>query len=77
MNASEKLTESKSAKPKPNIPRKAYTMDEAGASIGLSYVSIWRLVKAGKIRTFKALSKQLIPLSELDRYIAEQLEANQ
>ena len=59
--------------PKPSVDRVSLTLDEAAASIGISYVSLWRLTKAGKIRTVRALSKQLVPVSELNRFIQDQL----
>ncbi len=51
--------------------RLAYTLQEAAALCGVSYISVWRLVKRGKIRTCGHLRHKLVSRSELERFLAE------
>ena len=50
--------------------RLAFTLSEAAQLCGISYVSIWRLVKRGKLRTCGALRHKLVSRQELDRFLA-------
>ncbi|HLH56308.1 MAG TPA: helix-turn-helix domain-containing protein [Verrucomicrobiae bacterium] len=54
-----------------NVERLAYTMNEAGLLLGYSYLSIWRLVKRGKLKTCGGLRKRLIAKAELERFLRE------
>lgn len=47
----------------------AYRMDEAAAAIGLSKPTLYRLVKAGELRTFKMGHRTLIRREELEALI--------
>jgi hypothetical protein len=49
------------------VPRQAYRVAEFADALGLSDQSVWRAIKAGKIRTFKLNAMVLIPVEELDR----------
>ncbi len=55
--------------------RLAYTLQEAAALCGVSYVSVWRLVKRGKIKTCGALRHKLVSKVELERFLTTTQEA--
>lgn len=59
----------------PLSERLAYTLQEAARLIGISYVSVWRLVKRGKIRTCGGLRHRLVSRDELHRFLATTQEA--
>ena len=51
--------------------RRAYTLKETAALLGISYITAWRLVKRGKLRSSNALRTMLIPSEEIDRFLRE------
>lgn len=54
--------------------RLAYSYEDAGAQLGdLSRGKVIDLVTAGKLRVIKVGTRVLIPHSELERFISEQL----
>jgi excisionase family DNA binding protein len=55
----------------PAIPRLAYNLNEAAQSLGISYISAFRLVQRGKLKSIRALRHHLIPRSELLRFLAQ------
>lgn len=55
--------------------RLAFTLQEAASLCGISYVSAWRLVKRGKLRTCGALRHRLVSREELNRFLAQTTEA--
>jgi excisionase family DNA binding protein len=55
-------------------PRLAYTMRETAAILGVSYISVHRLIKRGLLRSSSALRHKLIPASEIDRFLNSTLE---
>lgn len=59
----------------PLSERLAYTLQEAAGLCGVSYVSVWRLVKRGKIKTCGALRHRLVSRDELHRFLAQTEEA--
>jgi excisionase family DNA binding protein len=46
-------------------------MSEAAEALGISYQSIWRLIRRGLLKTSGGLRHKLISLAELQRYLAE------
>ena len=67
--------------PKPNqaasgqtLPRLAYTMDETAKILGVSYITIHRLLKRGKLRASTALRSKLIPAAEIERFLKDTTE---
>ena len=56
-----------------NFPpnRLALNQQEAAEALGISVVSLWRLVKRGLIRPSIALRIPLYPISELERFLRE------
>jgi hypothetical protein len=55
------------------LPRKAYTMAETAAILGISYISVHRLLQRGLLRSSTALRHKMIPASEIDRFLASTL----
>ena len=56
---------------KRSVERLAYSIYETAALLGVSYHTIWRLVKRGKIQAFEGISgKTLITRKELDRFLS-------
>lgn len=54
--------------------RLAYSYEEAGAQLSISRGTVVDLVTAEKLRVIKVGARRLIPHSELERYIREQLD---
>ncbi len=54
-------------KPAPLEGRAAYTITEFANLIGRSRVTIWRHIRAQRIRTVDVLGQPMIPASELER----------
>ena len=53
----------------PAVPRLAYSMREAAEALGVSYISMHRLIKRGLIMSSSALRTKLIPAAELQRFL--------
>jgi hypothetical protein len=56
---------------KPALPKLAFTTREAAACIGVSYISMHRLIKRGLIKSSSALRTKLIARTELERFLKE------
>lgn len=48
-------------------------MREAAAMLGISYISVHRLLKRGLLRSSTALRHKLIPATEIDRFLKSTL----
>lgn len=59
----------------PLSERLAFTLHEAALLCGISYVSVWRLVKRGKLRTCGALRHKLVSRAELEKFLNTTQEA--
>lgn len=65
----EKLkTETENKQQTPAFPRLAYTMEETAKMLGVSYVTIHRLIKRGHLRSSRVLRHKLIPAAEIQRF---------
>jgi predicted site-specific integrase-resolvase len=51
------------------LPRLSYSMREAAQIIGVSYITMHRLLKRGYIKSSSALRTKVIPHSELERFL--------
>jgi excisionase family DNA binding protein len=49
------------------IQRYAYSLDEAGESLGMSRPGVYGLIRAGKLKTLKLGRRRLVPADELRR----------
>jgi len=56
------------------LPRLAYTMEETAEILGVSYITVHRLLKRGLLRSSKALRHKLIPMTEIQRFLKATLE---
>lgn len=52
-------------------PRLCYSMREAAALLGVSYVSVHRLTKRGLLKPSRALRTPIFSRAELERFLAE------
>ena len=53
----------------PAIPKLAFSMKEAAEALGVSYISVHRLLKRGLLRSSSALRTKVIPATELQRFL--------
>lgn len=53
------------------LPRLAYTMRETAKILGVSYITVHRLLKRGKLRASDAIRNKVIPLTEIQRFLKE------
>lgn len=58
------------------IPRLAFTLAEFAQAIGVSYITAWRLVKRGEVRSSTALRTKVIPVTEVERWLKSTLEVS-
>jgi len=56
-------------------PPLSYSVDGAAAAIGVSKATIWRLVAAGSLKTFKLGARTLIRADVLHGFIEQQSAA--
>lgn len=56
------------------LPRLAYTMQETADMLGVSYITVHRLLKRGLLKSSTALRHKLIPASEIERFLKSTLE---
>ncbi len=57
------------------IPRYGLTMQETAESLGISRISVWRLLKRGKLRSSNVLRHKIIAVSEIERFLRDTTEA--
>jgi len=55
------------------LPRLAYTMRETAQILGVSYITVHRLLKRGKIRASDAIRNKVIPQTEIERFLRESI----
>ena len=53
------------------LPRLAYSMHETAEILGVSYLTVWRLLQRGLLKSSKALRHKLIPLTEIQKFLKE------
>ena len=58
------------------LPRLAYTMRETASILGVSYITVHRLLKRGKLRASDAVRNKVIPHTEIERFLRESIAAN-
>lgn len=57
-----------------SLPRLAYTMGETAKILGVSYITVHRLIKRGLLRSSHALRHKLIPATEIERFLKTTLQ---
>lgn len=58
---------------RPALPKLAYSIRETAAVLGVSYVTVHRLLKRRLLRASGALRHRLIPACEIERFLKETL----
>jgi excisionase family DNA binding protein len=53
------------------LPRLAFTMKETATILGVSYITVHRLLKRGKLRASDAIRNKVIPRVEIERFLTE------
>ena len=56
------------------LPRLAYTMQETADILGVSYITVHRLLKRGLLKSCSALRHKLIPMTEIQRFLRDSME---
>lgn len=58
------------------LPRLAFTMKETAEILGVSYITVHRLLKRGKLRASDAIRSKVIPRSEIEKFLRESIATN-
>jgi excisionase family DNA binding protein len=58
------------------LPRLAFTMRETAEILGVSYITVHRLLKRGKLRASDAIRNKVIPRTEIEKFLRESTAAN-
>jgi excisionase family DNA binding protein len=53
----------------PPLPKLAYSMEETAQVLGVSYITVHRLLKRGLLKSSSALRHKLIPVTEIERFL--------
>lgn len=53
-----------------NLPRLAFSLQETAEMLGLSYITVYRLIQRGKLKSSGPLRTKLITKTEIDRFLA-------
>lgn len=56
------------------LPRLAYTMRETAKILGVSYITVHRLLKRGKLRASDDVRCKIIPHTEIERWLRESVQ---
>lgn len=54
---------------KPALPKLAFSMKEAAQVMGVSYITVWRLLKRGLLKASPHIRHKVIPLTEIQRFL--------
>ena len=57
-----------------NLPRLSFTLKETSQMLGISYMTGFRLLQRGKLRSCGGLRTKLITKTEIERYLRENQE---
>jgi hypothetical protein len=58
----------------PSVPRLAFSMEETALALGVSYITVQRLVKRGLLKSSSALRHKIIPATEIQRFLNDTLK---
>lgn len=58
------------------LPRLAFTMKETAEILGVSYITVHRLLKRGKLRASDAVRNKVIPRTEIEKFLRESVANN-
>jgi excisionase family DNA binding protein len=62
------------ASSKPALPQLAYSMREAAQVLGVSYITVHRLLRRGLLKSSSALRTKIIPHTEVERFLRVTLQ---
>lgn len=62
------------APPPMPVQKLAYNVEEAAQALGVSIVTIYRLIARGKLKCCGALRHKIIPVTELQRFLKDSLK---
>ena len=51
--------------------RLGFSIHETADALGISYISVIRLVQRGKLKSVRALKTRIIPRAEIERFLSE------
>jgi excisionase family DNA binding protein len=68
------MPEQKSENASKALPRLAYTMQETADILGVSYITVHRLLKRGLLKSCSALRHKLIPMTEIQRFLRDSMQ---
>jgi hypothetical protein len=57
-----------------SLPRLAFTMRETAVILGLSYITVHRLIQRGLLKCSGAIRHKIIPRTEIERFLRETAE---
>ena len=58
------------------LPRLAFSMQETADILGVSYITVHRLLKRGKLRASDAIRNKVIPKTEIERFLRDSIATN-
>jgi len=67
------MTTTLSIQPGQLIPKLAYTVDETAQALGLSSITVYRLLTRGVLKSSGALRHKVIPVTEIQRFLTDTL----
>jgi excisionase family DNA binding protein len=53
------------------LPRLAYSLDETAQILGVSKITVYRLLERGLLKSSTAMRHKLIPVTEIERFLQE------
>lgn len=59
-----------STQPVRELPRLAFSLQETADMLGVSYITVYRLIQRGKLKACGSLRTKLIAKTEIDRFLA-------
>jgi excisionase family DNA binding protein len=59
-----------------SLPRLAYNMQETAEILGVSYITVHRLLKRRKLRASDAIRNKVIPRTEIEKFLRESTATN-
>jgi excisionase family DNA binding protein len=71
----EKATATHNPTDNAGLPRLAFTMKETAQILGVSYITVHRLLKRGKLRASDAIRNKVIPRTEIEKFLRESTTA--
>jgi len=69
--SAKKMIASETPAASPVVPKLAFSMREAANALGVSYITVHRLLRRGLLKSSSALRTKVIPATELHRFLEE------